>query len=100
MSQCQACGACCAHFRVNFPIYELDELGGEVPTKLALMVNGNTCRMRGTDEVPIRCEALQGHVGTQVACVIYASRPSPCRTFAEGSDACQRARLAHGLSAV
>ena len=100
MSHCQACGACCAHFRVDFPVYELDELGGDVPAALVLVVNGNTCRMMGTEEVPIRCTALHGSVGEQVACRIYMHRPSPCRAITEGSDACQRARRAHGMTAV
>jgi Fe-S-cluster containining protein len=81
-------------------VYELDELGGDVPAGLVLTVNGNTCRMMGTEDVPIRCTALQGSVGEQVACRIYMHRPSPCRAFAEGSDACQRARHAHGLPPV
>ncbi len=100
MSHCQACGACCAHFRVDFPVYELDELGSHVPAALVMAVNGNTCRMMGTEDMPIRCTALQGSVGEQVACRIYMQRPSPCRAFAEGSDACQRARHAHGLPPV
>jgi len=72
-------------------------MGGTVPSGLAVDVNGSTCRMRGTDHVPIRCAALTGQVGVQVACGIYEWRPSPCREFAEGSDACERARARHGL---
>jgi len=94
---CLTCGACCACFRVDFAVYELDDMGGTVPSGLAVDVNGSTCRMRGTDHVPIRCAALTGQVGVQVACGIYEWRPSPCREFAEGSDACERARARHGL---
>jgi uncharacterized protein len=97
VSHCQACGACCAHFRVDFPVYELDELGGHVPGALVMAVNGNTCRMRGTDHVPMRCVALSGKVGEHVGCGIYEWRPSPCREFEEGTDACNRARARHGL---
>ena len=100
MSECQRCGACCANFRVDFSIYELDEHGGSVPSGLTVPVNGNTCRMRGTDHVPIRCAALTGQIGHQVGCGIYEWRPSPCREFSEGSDACARARLQHGLPAL
>jgi Fe-S-cluster containining protein len=97
MSACTTCGACCANFRVDFSVYELDEMGGSVPSGLTVEVNGSTCRMRGTDHVPIRCAALTGTLGQQVACGIYEWRPSPCREFEEGSDACHRARARHGL---
>jgi Fe-S-cluster containining protein len=98
MSACCSCGACCAYFRVDFAVYELDDLGGSVPSDLVLEVKGNTARMRGTDHVPMRCIALTGQVGEQVACGIYEARPSPCREFAEGSDGCGRARRKHGMA--
>jgi uncharacterized protein len=97
MSACQSCGACCANFRVDFSVYELSSEGGTVPDGLADGLNGNTCRMRGTDHVPIRCAALSGKVGERVGCGIYEWRPSPCREFEEGTDACNRARARHGL---
>ena len=97
MSACTSCGACCAHFRVDFSVYELDDMGGHVPAGLTVEVNGSTCRMRGTDHVPIRCAALVGQVGQQATCGIYEWRPSPCREFEEGSDACARARQRHQL---
>jgi len=97
MSLCQSCGACCASFRVDFSVHELDTEGGQVPSGLAVDVNGHTCRMRGTDHVPVRCAALTGKLGEKVGCGIYEWRPSPCREFAEGSDACTRARQRHGL---
>lgn len=100
MSACTRCGACCASFRVDFAVYELEGLGGQVPAGLAVDVNGSTCRMRGTDHVPIRCAALTGQVGEQVACGIYEWRPSPCREFSEGDYACNKARLRHGLTAL
>lgn len=98
MSACQSCGACCAYFRVDFSIYELNSEGGTVPDSLADVVKGNTCRMRGTDHVPMRCVALTGKVGERVGCGIYEWRPSPCREFEEGTDACNRARARHGLA--
>lgn len=98
MSACTSCGACCAYFRVDFSVYELASSGGQVPDGLADTVNGNTARMRGTDHVPMRCAALTGKVGEKVACGIYEWRPSPCREFEEGSDACNRARSRHGLA--
>jgi hypothetical protein len=53
--------------------------------------------MRGTDHVPARCAALTGKLGQKVSCGIYEWRPSPCREFEEGSDACNLARRRHGL---
>jgi Fe-S-cluster containining protein len=81
-------------------VYELDDMGGHVPAGLTVEVNGSTCRMRGTDHVPIRCAALTGKVGERATCGIYEWRPSPCREFEEGSDACQRARMRHNLPAL
>lgn len=98
MSACLACGACCASFRVDFSRDELDEHGGRVPGGLADELNGALYRMRGTDHVQPRCAALTGRIGAQAACAIYEWRPSPCREFAEGSAACDRARARHGLA--
>lgn len=97
-SPCQSCGACCASFRVDFSVYELQSEGGTVPDGLAVEVNGHTARMRGTDHQPVRCAALTGKVGAAVACGIYEWRSSPCREFEAGSDACDRARARHGLA--
>lgn len=94
---CLSCGACCASFRVDFSVHELEGMGGHVPAGLAVEVNGSTCRMRGTDHLPIRCAALTGQVGQKVACGIYEWRPSPCHELEAGSLACERARARHGL---
>lgn len=94
---CLTCGACCASFRVDFAAEELDQAGGHVPAGLAVEVTGATCRMRGTDHSPARCAALSGKVGQRASCGIYEWRPSPCREFAAGSDACAAARRRHGL---
>ena len=73
------------------------ERGGTVPGGLAVEVTRTTCRMRSTHHVPARCAALTGNIGEKAACGIYEWRPSPCREFEAGDDACQRARLRHGL---
>jgi hypothetical protein len=100
MSACTQCGACCASFRVDFSVHELDDRGGSVPSGLAVEVNDSLARMRGTDHASPRCAALTGQVGERVACGIYEWRSSPCREFEEGSDACQRARSRRGLPAL
>ena len=100
VSACLTCGACCESYRVEFAVYELDTLGGQVPAELTEEISGNACRMRGTGTVPIRCVALSGTVGQQVGCTIYASRPRPCAELEEGSYGCNKARTRHGLIAL
>ncbi|PZQ72502.1 MAG: zinc/iron-chelating domain-containing protein [Variovorax paradoxus] len=100
MNPCQTCGACCAAFRVDFSVHELDAEGGRVPAGLAVQVNDTLCRMRGTDHTPPRCAALTGRIGERVACGIYEWRPGPCHELEAGSDACERARVRHGLAPV
>ncbi|MEG0922271.1 MAG: YkgJ family cysteine cluster protein [Comamonas sp.] len=97
---CLSCGACCASFRVDFSVHESDANGGRVPEGLAEAVNEFTCRMRGTDYAKPRCAALTGVVGEKAACGIYEWRPSPCREFAAGSEACNKARQRHGIAAL
>ncbi|CAN7745364.1 YkgJ family cysteine cluster protein [Pseudorhodoferax sp. LjRoot39] len=98
VSPCLSCGACCACFRVDFSVHELLSEGGSVPDGLTVEVNGHTARMRGTDHVPVRCAALTGQLGQHVGCGIYEWRPSPCREFEAGSEACDRARARHGMA--
>jgi hypothetical protein len=82
---------------VDFSVYEYEEGGGSVPAGLASPITDSTCRMRGTDHSPPRCAALYGRIGEKATCGIYEWRPSPCREFEEGSDACHRARQRQGL---
>jgi Fe-S-cluster containining protein len=100
MSACTSCGACCASFRVDFSVHELEDNGGTVPAGLAVDVNAHTARMRGTDHQPPRCAALSGRLGDTIGCGIYEWRPSPCREFEEGSEACRMARRRHGMAPV
>jgi uncharacterized protein len=98
MSACTRCGACCACLRVDFAVQELQDQGGSVPAGLAVEVNRSIARMRGTDHQPPRCAALSGTLGEKIGCGIYEWRPSPCREFAEGSEACDKARRRHGMA--
>lgn len=100
MSQCQACGACCASFRVDFSIDETASAGGSVPDGLWVHLTSALARMRGTDHAQPRCAALCGTVGQRATCGIYEWRPGPCREFEEGSEACAQARRRHGLPAL
>lgn len=105
MNHCQACGACCATYRVSFYQGELDDFpGGVVPSELVEKLTPVMACMRGTDRQPPRCVALRGEIGVAVTCSIYEFRPSPCREFAplaavgRGDDACNSARRRHGLT--
>ena len=100
MRACTTCGACCASFRVDFSVQECEDQGGRVPAGLVVEVTPHTARMRGTDHQPPRCAALSGTLGEKIGCGIYEWRPSPCREFEEGSDACAMARRRHGLPAL
>jgi Fe-S-cluster containining protein len=100
MSACTRCGACCASFRVDFSVHELEDLGGCVPSGLGEVVNADIARMRGTDHQPPRCAALSGKFGEKIGCGIYEWRPSPCREFEEGSEACDLARRRHAMRPI
>jgi Fe-S-cluster containining protein len=97
---CLDCGACCAAFRVDFSIHELDAHGGAVPAGLAVALNATLARLRGTDHVPPRCAALAGRIGERVQCGIYAERPGACRELEPGSEACDGARARHGMPSL
>lgn len=102
---CVTCGACCASFRVSFYWSEADPaLGGQVPAELTLPVNPRLVAMKGTEQKPVHCIALQGAVGAAVSCSIYPQRPSTCHEVmpswhdGRGADEkCDKARLIHGL---
>lgn len=98
---CLACGACCAYFRVSFYWGEAEANG--IPVDLTVPVTPHRLAMRGSEQQPPRCVALQGSVGDCVNCSIYDRRPSPCRSvnpsWQNGSadDQCDKARRAWGL---
>ncbi|MCG2583090.1 YkgJ family cysteine cluster protein [Massilia sp. TS11] len=95
---CLRCGACCATYRVSFYWAEPEAAG--LPATLTEQLNPHLTCMAGTNARQPRCRALQGEVGQQVACSVYAHRPTPCRAVSPGSDQCQRARRHHGLPAL
>lgn len=101
---CIRCGACCATYRVSFYWAETDAApGGTVPTALTDKLTPQLAVMRGTDCPEPRCVALEGTIGGEIRCGIYAQRPTPCRelqpAWADGlpSEQCDRARIRHGL---
>lgn len=102
MSQhCLSCGACCAAFRVSFYWAETDaHPSGTVPQALTQAVSPHHVCMQGTEKNPVHCIALEGEVGKQVSCNIYALRSSTCREFEAGTEECNRARAMHHLPTI
>lgn len=102
MSQhCIECGACCASFRVSFYWGEATaHEHGTVPLELTTPISPHHVCMKGTEQKPVSCIALEGEVGHKVSCNIYALRSSTCRTFEAGSEECAKARQIHGLPAL
>ena len=105
---CQSCGACCAAYRVGFHWSEAEPAAGGsgVPAAMAEVLDPFRLAMRGTWARQPHCVALEGEVGAQVGCRIYARRPSPCRELQASwengaqSPQCDRARAMHGLAAL
>ena len=92
---CQVCGACCAYSE-NWPRFSIeeDEALELIPPKL-INARGSGMRCEGD-----RCTALQGDIGSAVACTIYAVRPEVCRTCQPGDAECTMARRKFGLPAL
>jgi uncharacterized protein len=98
MNVCQQCGACCAHFRVSFYWAEATQL--ELPDSCVEQLNAHLATMAGTNRPVPRCCALEGEIGGQVTCRVYAARPSPCREVQPGDEKCNQARARHGLKPI
>jgi Fe-S-cluster containining protein len=92
---CVRCGACCATYRVSF--YWSEAAARGLPDALTEKLDPWMSCMAGTSRPAPRCVALRGTIGGEVACTVYAERPSPCRELQPGDDQCARARLRHGL---
>ena len=101
MHPCQACGACCAAFRV--PIYWSEAEQRGIDATLTEKIDPLRLAMRVDNATHLRCIALEGEIGVATACRIYAQRPSPCRDLGaawengQPSPQCDRARARHGL---
>ena len=91
-------------FQIDFSRQDLASFQNDgVPEDMTVSLTPTLIRMRGTDEAPPRCVALDGRIGDRVRCTIYNRRPSQCRDFAPyaslgmGDEACDQARRRHGL---
>lgn len=103
---CLTCGACCAHFRVEFYWREAnaEDTENAVPLEFVEELTPQTRCMKGTNtKHNNKCIALKGKVGESVACGIYANRSSVCRRFeasyetGQRNERCDEARAKHGL---
>lgn len=95
---CVGCGACCAHFRVQF--YWREQVPAGMYEDLTSM---HRCMLGTSAKHRPKCAGLTGRIGKDASCSIYLDRPSPCRAFtasyADGkkNERCDKARQAHGL---
>jgi Fe-S-cluster containining protein len=101
---CISCGACCAYYRASFYWTESDlTTSNGVPHALTDHLYTHYLVMKGTDSATPRCIALNGVIGSQVYCEIYAQRSSVCRNFppswgnGELNERCDKARAKWGL---
>lgn len=92
---CMQCGACCAHFRVSF--YWAEALERGLPPAFYEALTPTLACMTGTNQPAPRCIALEGQVGSQVRCRVYAHRTSTCHNVVAGDEQCLKARTMHGL---
>jgi len=92
---CRSCGACCG-YSSTWPRFTL-ESDAEIARIPATLVAADGSGMRCAGE---RCRALDGTIGSETTCTIYAVRPIVCRDCLPGDDACTIAREARGLPAI
>lgn len=90
---CLSCGACCAHYRVSFYWAE----GLQLPEHYTEPVTSIYSCMTGTNQQNPRCIALEGEVGSQVSCSVYAARSSSCKEVHAGDAQCNKARQAYNI---
>jgi Fe-S-cluster containining protein len=72
----------------------LQRQGGDPPEflpKLGTKLSANGMKV---------CAAFEGNAGSTCSCRIYEGRPSVCRQFEVGSQACREARRLIGLEAA
>lgn len=92
MSDCQACGACCA-YSAAWPIFTL-ESDADLDLIPRRYVSDD---LRGMACDGDRCSALAGQVGVATSCSVYEQRPDVCGECQPGDEPCVRARAHHGL---
>lgn len=82
---CQRCGGCCA-YSASWPVLMGERDGEGIPEDL---IDCGNWRMQSYGN---RCAALEGEIGSKVACSVYENRPLVCREFEAGSEDCRMVR--------
>ena len=90
---CLSCGACCAHFRVSFYWAE----GLAMPEDYVEPLSSLYSCMKGTNQKQSRCIALEGTIGEQVSCGMYAARSGTCKEVQVADEQCNKARRAYNM---
>ena len=78
---CLSCGACCASFRVDFAVYEMQAMGGTVPDGLALDVTG-CAHLFGGEEGLIRAVGARAEGVGLATRLALAGTPEAARALA------------------
>lgn len=97
MLDCQTCGACCGpggdyDTMLMFEPAEEARLSPAERRRYLVRTGGESLMTTTRRGSLVVCAALRGVPGVRVSCRIYDRRPSICRTFEPGSDACLDAR--------
>ena len=101
---CQECGACCVTYLeygdkafgsggfVRLQKGDLERLPEKYQLKVVKDSEPGVDRLgcKGTPETGYRCVAFQGQVNKKCSCAAYEGRPTLCRTFERGSQACRK----------
>lgn len=103
---CQACGACCAHYanedlssvgRRGMGLFISNDDVTGLPSNLVVLypfsTGGHDAWLRAKRvDGRWQCRALEGQIGVGCSCSVYEHRPKTCRDFEPGSTGCRHAR--------
>lgn len=102
---CQTCGACCCNIDENraegYPWYVEVLRDSPLVLRPDLRKRYIVFDPAGTPHMRLdaagRCVALQGKLGREVRCTVYAHRPFGCRQVQAGDPECLQARRERGI---
>ena len=105
--ECETCGACCTSPHGHpggpspnvciFSDAELARLPSEVRERVIEMENGALALPTVRGAAYDCCAFLEGEVGIDASCSLHGVKPTECRWFLPGSQACRDARRHRGL---
>ena len=99
---CGTCGACCGSNSGGYTPLTVEDrrrLPVVYQTRYVTYKKGvdNAVMLDKRTADGVVCVALEGKIGEKVGCSIYEHRPSYCKVFAAGSEACRSRRKEVGL---